>query len=42
MEVGEAGLGADACQLLCQDCWAFRFARVCRLRGRRGSSSGSH
>ncbi len=31
MEVEGAGLLAEACHMLCQDCWAFRIARFCKL-----------
>jgi hypothetical protein len=42
MEVEGAGLLAEACHMLCQDCWAFRIARFRRLSGQPRSSSGSH
>jgi hypothetical protein len=41
MEVEGAGLLAEACHMLCQDCWAFCIAGFYRLNGQRGSSSGS-
>jgi hypothetical protein len=42
MVVEGAGHLAEACHMLCQDCWAFRIARFYQLNTEQGSSSRSH